>query len=136
MGKIVMWTLGGFGILFAVLFGISLMGNVASTASSVATAPGRVIQRTMETSNIISTYEGFHDRWKGYESRLAQIVVTSRDLNAETDPSEKVRLRVELNAQRQSCRDIASRYNSDAAKTNRSIFMGRDAPPELNMASC
>lgn len=132
MAKIIGYVFAGI----LVLFGIGLFFHFLSTASSVATAPGRVIQRTMETDNIIATYERFHDRWKGYEARVAQLRETQRYYEAETDPKERSRIRVDPSAQRQSCREIASAYNADSAKTNREIFRGRTAPVELDMAAC
>lgn len=64
--KIVLWLLGGFGALFA----IGLAFNALNTASSVATAPGRVVQQTMQTDNIINNYEWFHQA-QGDDKRLA-----------------------------------------------------------------
>lgn len=94
--------------------------------TSVITAPSRVISRTLETDNIIGTYERFHDRWQAYNSRLAQITAHEVFVTEETDTSERSRLRMELAAMRQSCRDLAATYNADSIKTNRSIFKGRD----------
>ncbi len=122
------------------LLGIGLVAVVGVSAVQLATAPMRsatgVVERTLDPNNVIATYERFHDRWKGYEARLRQIAETERNINAETDPRERQRLRVDLGAQRQSCREIAAGYNADAAKTNRSIFQGREAPATLDMERC
>lgn len=130
--KIFLWVIGGFGALFA----IGLAFNVLNTASSVATAPGRVVQQTMQTDNIINNYEWFHQAHANYQSRLRQIVSHRQFYNAETNPAEKSRLRMEMSAMQQSCRELATTYNARATMTNRSIFMGREAPTELNSAAC
>lgn len=123
-------------LLIGGLFAVGLIGNAASTASSVATAPGRVIQRTMETDNIITKYEYFHDAYGAFKSRAAQIRDSKEFLKSVNDPAEQNRLRIELSAQKQSCREIVNRYNANATKTNVSIFMGREAPAALDPASC
>lgn len=107
---------------------------------SVVTAPVRmasgVVNQTLNASNAIGTYERFHDRWKGYDARLAQIETHKALVDRETDRAEITRLRIELAGMRQSCREVAAAYNADAAKTNRDIFRGREAPAELNMEAC
>jgi hypothetical protein len=124
------------------LIGVAAVAAISVGASvlSIATAPLRsasgVVNRTLDADNVIRTYELFHDRYNGFESRKRQIAETQAILNGETDQREKQRLRIDLGAQRQSCRDIAAAYNSDATKTNRSIFKGREAPEQLNMADC
>jgi hypothetical protein len=55
---------------------------------------------------------------------------------ASGDKTEATRVLIELEAMRQSCRDIAARYNADAAKINRSIFMGNGVPPALDDTAC
>ena len=106
----------------------------------LATMPGRsatgVLERTLNPDNVIATYERFHDRAKGFNARLAQARETGRLRAAETDPQERSRLGIEERAQRQSCREIAAGYNADAAKSNREVFRGREAPPELDEREC
>lgn len=115
---------------------IIVVGSLVSIVTSPLRTVSGVIERTMNPDNVLSTYEAFHDRWKGYEARLGQIAETRADLANETNAGEKARLRVDLGAQRQSCREIAAAYNANAIKTNRSIFLGREAPASLNMEAC
>lgn len=123
-----------------IVLGVSIGAVVAVSACSIVTAPVRsaagIVNRTLDADNAIATYERFHDRWRGYEARIGQIRDTQRTIAGETDRVELQRLRIELNAQRQSCREIAAGYNADATKTNRSIFQGREAPATLNMEAC
>ena len=104
--------------------------------SSVATAPGRVINKTMETNNIISNYEWYHDTHAAYRARLAQVQQFKTIFNTETDAKEKSRLRIELAAMQQSCRDLVTKYNANSTKTNRVIFRGKEAPESLPENSC
>lgn len=125
-----------YGILGVVGLGAAvILVNFVSTVTSVATAPGRVISRTMETNNIINNYEWYHDAYAQYRSRVAQAT-EHKTMLAQSDNQERQRLATELSAIRQSCRDLATRYNANATKTNRSIFMGREAPESLSMEKC
>lgn len=126
-----------FGILGIIGLGaVAVLGNLVGTATSVATAPGRVVQQTMGTNNIITNYEWFHQAHAVYSTRVSQAHAHARFLNAETDPAEKIRLRMELSAMQQSCRELATTYNARATMTNRSVFMGREAPTSLDPQAC
>lgn len=107
-----------------------------STFSSVATAPSRVINKTLQTDNIIFNYERFFDVNANFTSRVAQIKQYKEFLATETDPSEKIRLRTEMAAMQQSCRELATKYNADSQKMNRSLFKDKDLPYTLNIAEC
>lgn len=123
---------GVVGLLVAVPAGCSLI----NATTSVATAPGRVIQKTMETDNIVFNYERFYDVSANYDARLGQVKETAAAIKLEQDPAEKQRMRVELSAQRASCRALASAYNADSQKINRSIFKSNGLPAELSLEDC
>ena len=120
------------GLLIGVPVAISAIGSF----NSVATAPGRVVQETMKTSNIIDTYEGFFVRKGQYDTRLGQIADHKKLVEANTDPAEAARLRVELSAIRQSCRDLAVIYNANASMANKELFRSDELPAELSEAAC
>lgn len=120
----------------AALIGVVAIVPVVSIVTQPLRSAAGVTSRTFDSGNMIRTYELFHDRHQGYLARLRQIADTERMLAAESSGDERFRLRVELGAQRQSCRDLASAYNADAAKTNRVIFQGREAPESLSLERC
>jgi hypothetical protein len=127
--------LGIIGVVafFFVLKVLLLPLFLANTA--VSTAKG-VVSKTMDPNNVITKYEYFHDANAQYLSRRNQIIQSKTFLVVEQDPAEKQRLRIELAAQQQSCRDLVTRYNANATKTNVSIFQGREAPESLNIQTC
>lgn len=131
-GTMAKWVFVGF-------VGLVLIGGLA-WGVRVLTMPIRsatgVAERTLDPDNVIATYERFHDRWKGFKARKAQVQETASLWRSETDAAERGRLGIEMRAQRQSCRDIAAGYNADAAKTNRDIFRGREAPATLDAVEC
>jgi len=126
--------------ILGAFIGISILVVLSFFVINMATRPLNTVSgladRTFNSRNVEATYELFHDRFRGYKSRLAQIESSKSQLASETEPMERNRIRIELNAQRQSCRDIASAYNADATKTNRSIFQGTTLPPLLDMEAC
>lgn len=125
-----------YGLLGIVgLVGIGVGMNYLSTLSKVATAPSRVINRTMDTDNIISNYEWFHDVHAAFQAKLGQVK-THKSLVSTSEGAEKSRLNMELAAMRQKCRELVTRYNANSIKTNRSIFKGKTAPEELDLAYC
>jgi hypothetical protein len=120
----------------ALLIGVPVVFSAINTATAVATAPGRVVQSTFKTGNILSTYEGFFDTKANYDSRTMQIVEREGLIANETDPAELRRLRMELSATKQSCRQLANQYNADATKNNDSLFLDRDLPTRLDATVC
>jgi hypothetical protein len=118
------------------LIALPIAFGAYSTFSSVATAPSRVINKTLQTDNIIFNYERFFDVNANFTSRSAQVKQYKEFLATETDPSEKVRLRTEMAAMQQSCRELATKYNADSQKMNRSVFKDSDLPYTLNIAEC
>jgi len=127
-------TIAAIGIAALVAIPVGL--SVTSLLSSVASAPGRVISKTMETNNIISNYEWYHDSYAAFRARTSQVEQFRNLLAAEPDAKEKQRLRIEFSAIQQSCREIATKYNANSTKTNRSIFKGREAPEKLPENQC
>lgn len=122
----------GLALLVAVPVGCSVLGGL----TSVASAPGRVVQKTMKTENIVSNYEYFHAASSNFVAKGAQVQQFKSLLKDETDKSEAARLRIDLAGVQQSCRDLAAEYNGRSAMVNRSIFKGTTTPVQLNAAIC
>lgn len=120
----------------AALIAIPVGLNAIGVFNTVATAPGRVINKTLQTDNIIFNYERFFDVNANYTARVAQIDEYKPVLAGETDPAEKARLRTELSAMKQSCRELANGYNADAQKLNRSLFRDSKLPEQLDVTAC
>jgi hypothetical protein len=102
----------------------------------LASQPARIAAKTFDADHVIDNYEWFHDAYGNYQARLAQVRQFKELLAGEKDPGEKSRLRIETAAIQQACRDLAQRYNANAGKSNRNIFMGRDVPGSLDAAAC
>lgn len=123
-------------IAIAVLIGLPIGCSMITTATTVATTPSRVINKTLETNNVIANYETFFNRKAEFDGRVAQIETHQAVISATNDPAELSRLRMELAAQRQSCRELANNYNADAQKLNRGLFRDNNLPANLEVTAC
>lgn len=126
--KAILYTI--FGIITVVLV-IGFIG----TATSIISAPGRVIRETLKTNNIINNYEMFFDLNAGYERRVADIQSQKLMLEGATG-AELNRLKIELVGLQQTCRDLVTRYNAATEKENRSLFKANKLPEQLEIATC
>lgn len=130
--KAFMW----FVALCAIGLVMTLVSGVFSTVGTVATAPGRVISKTMQTDNIIQSYEWFYDINASYAAKTGQIRQFKKFYSSETDRKEKSRLRIEMAAIQQVCRNLTEKYNANSQKMNKSVFKGWTLPGVLNQSTC
>lgn len=119
----------------AAVLGTAVVLGGMSTVISIISAPGRVIQETMKTNNIINNYEMFFDLNAGYERRVADIQSQKLMLDGATG-DELNRLKIELVGLQQTCRDLVTRYNAASEKENRSLFKANKLPESLEIATC
>jgi len=125
--------------ILLVILAITAFGIVMSyigTAAKVATAPARVISKTLDTNNIIHNYEWFYDVHASYLTRFNQVRQHKGFYKEETDKAEKSRLRMEMAAVQQTCRTLVTKYNANSEKMNTSIFKGWSLPETLNINNC
>lgn len=127
-------------ITMGIIIALSAIGWVFGIISLPFRAAGGVISRTLEPDNIISNYEWYYDTYNSFEARKGQIASHLSAMKAAKADGANItivdRYRVELEGMRQSCRDMAARYNANSSKINRVIFRGRQAPVELISSEC
>lgn len=132
-----MWW-AGVAIALLVVGGVALKVLLfpAMIVNTAADSAKGVIDKTLDSSNVIHKYEWFHDVNANRDSRLNQIKAHLSILSDETDKKERSRLSMELAAMQQSCRDLSTRYNANSEKVNVSIFKGSTLPATLNINDC
>jgi hypothetical protein len=120
-------------IFFFVMFvAIGTLGTIYYVFSTGS----RVVTKTLDTNNIISSYEWFHDTNGAVNARVAQIKnFKTLVAQASNDPAEGSRLRIELSAIQQSCRDMTTKYNAQSGKMNKAIFKN-GVPERLEPSVC
>lgn len=127
------WTLPR--IVIFIVVAIILLGT-SGWVINLLSQPARVITKTFDADNMITNYEYYRDAHGNFQARTSQVRQFKKMLIDEPDLQERSRLRIETAAIQQSCRDLARRYNANAAKINRSIFMGTNVPYNLNAEDC
>lgn len=132
-----------YGLVFLVVAGLSIgvlimkvvlfPAKVAHTAVNSASA---IVDKTLNSDNVLNNYEWFFDTNAQYEARRGQINGHSLLVKQEIDQNERSRLNIELAAMRQSCRDMATKYNANSEKLNKSLFKSRNLPEVINITTC
>lgn len=127
------WTLPR--VLVAGFVGVVALGGVGFVAKMILT-PAALVSKTFDTDNIINNYEWYRDAYGNFQAKTKQVNQFRSLAAEEKDISERNRLRIEMAAIQQSCRELAQRYNANANKVNRSIFMGTNVPTNLSAGDC
>lgn len=127
------WTLPR---VFVMIFAFLILFGAGGWVVSLLSQPARVISKTFDADNIITSYEYYRDAYGNFQARTAQVRQFKGMAGAEADQQERNRLRIEMAAIQQSCRDLAQKYNANANKVNKSIFMGTSVPTNLNAGDC
>ena len=120
------WSCIGIVALFLLGGLIHLLG----TAGQVASTPTRVLNKTLETNNVIQSYEWFHDVNGQIQSRIGQIKGQKTLIGQ--DPA----VRMELTAMQQSCRDLVTKYNANSSKANKAPFKDNGLPEKFDISIC
>lgn len=108
----------------------------AKVAHTAVNAAGAVVEKTLNSDNIINSYEWFFDTHAQLEARRGQITAHAGLVKAETDGKERARLNIELSAMRQSCRDMATKYNANSIKANKGLFKSGGLPETIQLSYC
>lgn len=132
-----------YGLALLALIGLSLAAlfikivlfpvNAAHTAVNAA---GAVVEKTLNSDNVINSYEWFFDTNAQLEARRGQIEAHATLVKQETNKMERSRLNMELAAMQQSCRDMATKYNANSAKANKGIFKSQGLPEAIKLSDC
>ena len=139
------WAAGIIAVA-ALLFVAAVSFNIAGVGSSILTAPGRVITKTLQTDNIIGNYEYFIDAYNNVIPRQKQAYVNAKEAYASfltllPDDREKWKAVDKAEASRLNSIVLATKniyvatvtdYNSRSKMLNRSVFKDRNLPYELS----
>lgn len=125
-----------FTIGVALITLLGLIGGAFGLFTKVVSTPSRVLSKTLDTNNVIQSYEWFYDVDAAYKARYSQVKQYKSMLEEEENREEKYQLRTELSAMQQSCRDLATKYNANSNKMNKSIFKGWSLPKTLSYINC
>ncbi len=118
--------------IFMVVVSLFLMSLVVHYCNKAQ----QVVDKTLDANNVINTYEWFFDNKAAFDSRLAQIK-SFKEMIKESKGEEKSKLKMELSAMQQSCRELANKYNGNSQKLNQKIFKDKEQlPSNLDSLAC
>ena len=130
-------------IVLVVVFGLSVFGVVMKTvlfpakvATTAINSAGGVINKTLNSDNVIHNYEWFYDTNGAIISRTGQINSHKSLVSETSDPDERSVLNMELSAMKQTCRELVTKYNANSEKANRSLFKSNGLPDSYNLSTC
>lgn len=114
-------------------------GLLVVTILATIAAPS-YLARVFSPEKAIDNYEWFYDTYQAHQAKLPMIADMEYQYQelreAGSDPSDLAMVRTELTGLKQVCREIASRYNSQAEKFNRALFKSNSLPEQIDMESC
>lgn len=134
--KVFGWTALAMLVLSIALLAIKLVLFPVNVAHKAVNSAAGVANKTLDSNNVIANYEWFYDTSAQFGARVGQIRAHMELVNDESDAKERSRLSIELSAMRQSCRDMASKYNANSEKMNRSLFKAKSLPETLSLNQC
>lgn len=103
---------------------------------SLLNKPAALVSKATDTTRMLQNYEWFYEAANNFTTRTAQVRTIREILAQETDPGEKQRLRVDLGAVQQSCRELAAKYEAQSGKLHVGYLKSRDLPETLNQKDC
>lgn len=101
-----------------------------------------VLMTLLACRTVEENYSWFFDTHAAYESRVGQIdaqetlLAAAEEAPPPVDQQELARLRVELSGMRQSCRELVTSYNAQAAKVHKGVFQSNKLPVTLDPSRC
>lgn len=103
---------------------------------SLLNKPAALVAKATNTTQMLQNYEWFYEAANNYDARVSQVRSFKQLLAEESDAAEKQRLRVDLAAIRQSCRELAARYAAQSGKVHVGYLKSNALPEVLNLEDC
>jgi len=126
-----------FFVILALFGSLGLIGTYVNSFFNVAKAPAEIINKTINADNILHNYEWFYDYNAQYNSRIGQIQSQQTLMMYGALPvAERQRMIIDIQGMKHSCRELATQYNANSKKLNRSLFKSNSLPYELSMEAC
>jgi hypothetical protein len=113
-----------------------VMAPTIILAVAMVNKPAALASKATDTTAMLRNYEWFHEAASNYVARTAQVRSFKTLLAQEPDKGEQSRLRVDLAAVQQSCRDLAAKYEAQTGKIHVGYLKSKSLPESLNQKEC
>lgn len=104
--------------------------------SMAFTKPVALVDAATDTNKMLANYEWFHEASAAYDSKLAQIANQHSFIKSQDDKAEAGRLRVEMGAMQQSCRDLVAKYKAKTGEVHVGFLKSKSLPETLSPEGC
>lgn len=105
-------------------------------AVGILNKPAALVAKATDTTKMLQNYEWFYEAANNFTARSAQVKQLKQTYVEETDKGEKSRLRVDLQAVQQSCRELSSKYEAQSGKIHVGYLKSNSLPESLNAKEC
>lgn len=120
------WQIGAL-----VVFAPTLVAAIA-----LLNKPAALVSKATDTTKMLQNYEWFYEAANNFTARTGQVRQFKSLLAGETDRAEQSRLRIDLAAVQQSCRELAAKYEAQSGKIHVGYLKSKDLPETLNAKDC
>lgn len=138
-GKVV----GAVFLSLCLILAAALVLRALGVAFYAADQAGQVVEKTMSADSILYNYEYFKQQWQDIQAQDKKIVTAKQALEDFSksagprenwdfrDKEESQRLQANLTGLHNVRAEMVAQYNARAKMANRSIFMGKDVPSQM-----
>ena len=129
--------------LICIVVGVLVLGWLVHLVVYPAEQATKIVEKTLDADNVIYNYEYFKQAYqdiKAMDLKIATAQSAVEEFNKSAGPREKwdfrdkeesSRLNSNLVGAKNIRNDMVATYNARSKMVNRSIFMGRDVPAEI-----
>lgn len=103
---------------------------------SMLNKPAALVSKATDTTKMLQNYEWFYEAANNFGARSSQVRSFKTLLQQESDQAERSRLRVDLAAVQQSCRELAAKYEAQSGKIHVGYLKSQSLPESLNAKEC
>jgi len=121
--------------VWAIVLGVVLAPTIAVTIG-ILNKPAALVSKATDTTKMLQNYEWFYEASNNFTARAAQVRSFKSLMAGETDKGEQSRLRVDLAAVQQSCRELAAKYEAQSGKVHVGYLKSNSLPDSLNAKEC
>jgi len=103
---------------------------------NILNKPAQLVSKATNTTKMLQNYEWFYEASNNFKARASQVTSTKNAIASEEDKAEKSRLRIDLSAIQQSCRELAAKYEAQSGKIHVGYLKSNSLPESLNAKEC
>lgn len=130
-------------ISFAVIGAVLVVGSYVGSAVMISTLPSRIVNKTLDTNNVIQNYEWFKQQYQdilAIDQKIATFKLDIESFEASAGPrdtwkfddrQEWNRINSVVSGLTSQKASMVAEYNAKSQMANRNLFKTNDLPEQL-----